>query len=114
MSHKSFFKVLIEPPHSFDLYEVPTDAFKQYWQQRLELCEEAIKRLGNVVSKEEFDGNKFINIHDAMEETKLSAKYLLDLSGRGAMRKEKIDNVMYFNREDYNKILKQFKRRDTT
>lgn len=100
----NFFKVLIEPIHKFDIYNVPTDVFKQYWDMRLELTEEALSRLGRVVTKTEAEED-LINIHEAIAESQLSAKYIIDVSSRGLLRKEKIEGLLYFNRNDWKKFM---------
>lgn len=51
----NFRKCQIEPIHKIDLYEVPTDVFKEYWEMRLTLADEALERLDNIFSKRELE-----------------------------------------------------------
>lgn len=45
----------------FCLFEVPTDVFKQYWESRLTLADEALDKLERILSKKDIEQHGFID-----------------------------------------------------
>jgi hypothetical protein len=57
------FKVLIEGPRPFILFDVPLDVFNEYNEKRLELTEEALDLMDDAVGPEDTEG--YLTILDA-------------------------------------------------
>lgn len=58
----NFRKVQVEPIHKIDLYEVPTDIFKEYWETRLTLADEALDKLDRIFTKRELEEGTVENV----------------------------------------------------
>lgn len=91
----AFRKIQIEPIHKFDILGVPTDVFKEYWEDmRLPLAEQAIDKLGDTI-----DPEKMINIHTVSDILQISVVSLARMVDRGAAKAEKIDGILHFTPE---------------
>ena len=51
----NLFKVIIEQPDRFDLFEVPKWVWEKYWIMRLKLADEAIAGLKGVIDLEDLE-----------------------------------------------------------
>lgn len=60
----NFRKLQVEPIHIIDLFEVPTDVFKEYWESRLTLADEALDKLDRILTKKEVQEHGFINLDE--------------------------------------------------
>ena len=103
----NFFKIQVEPLHKFDMYDVPTDVFKEYWEMRLNLADEAIQKLGDVYSKDEkVDLEKYVPISVPVNEFDLSPFTCSEWIRRGLVRHKKIAGQVCILKEDYDLIIK--------
>lgn len=58
----NFQKVQIEPIRQVDLYDVPKDVFKEYWEMRVALADEALEKLERTLTRREaMEGKKDVN-----------------------------------------------------
>lgn len=109
----NFRKVQIEPIHRFNLYDVPTDVFRQYWEQmRLPLTEKALDGLAKTVGLEVGEVEGYIPVLDAIEEVDLSPTVLTQLCARGTVRKKRVGGLLYVNREDFERVKKYYQAKD--
>lgn len=105
----SFRKIQIEPMRQFNLFDVPLDVFKEYWQRRLELTEEALDKLGNVLTKTELqdkDKENYISLNEAMAELDISPRTLTDIIRN--YRTQKFGGLTHIHREDYEASIKPY------
>jgi hypothetical protein len=102
------FKVLIEGPRPFKLFSVPRDVFKEYWERRLTLTEEALEIMDAAVGPEDTEG--YLTILEAARIAKEQGiKYgtssiQQDIS-RGVIRGTKIGTRLYVWEEDFKENL---------
>ena len=111
----NFFKLQVEPLHKFNIYDVPTDVFREYWDLRLTLADEAIGKLGAAYGEED-DLDGYIALPTIVSDLELSPNTVIHLASKGAIRAKKVGRLMYVFKEDYDKVLvpyysKQIKRR---
>jgi len=102
----NFFKIQVEPLHKFDMYDVPTDVFKEYWEMRLTLADEAILKLGNVYGKgEKADMENYVSASTLMREFGISPS-TIDKYIQYGVHHKKIAGQMFILKEDYETIIK--------
>jgi len=101
----NFFKAQIEPLKRFDIYDVPTDVFEEYWEERLRLADEALEKLGNVYTKDEIDLDKYVPIHVAVKDLGISPHSIMRMSSQGSIRTHKFNGLLHIKLEDYEKVL---------
>jgi len=107
----NFFKVVLEEPSQFDLYEMPLEYWKKYWRKRLELTREALAGLRGVTDMEEVEG--YIPVLEAAKiasEQKIAyatSTIQQDIS-RGILKGQRIKGLLCVAEEDFyeNLILK--------
>jgi hypothetical protein len=87
------FKILIEKPHKFNLFDVPKDVFKEYWQRRLELTEEALDMMDDATGPVDTEG--FTRIWDVAKDLCVNANTLQQMGSRGVIETVKIGKVLY-------------------
>jgi len=90
-------KILVEGPRPFDLYEVPKDVFKEYWEMRLKLTEEALEGLAKATDLENTEG--YTMVLDVAEKLHLSPNTIQQMESRGVIKGRKIDGLLYINDE---------------
>jgi len=105
----NFFKVQVEPLHKFNPYDVPTDVFKEYWELRLQLTEQAVQKMGKAFRDEAEILEDLVSSSAIVQELKISPNTLYDLTNRGLVRGEKINGLLYIKKEDYEKVLSYYK-----
>jgi len=98
------FKVLIEGPRLFRLFNVPRDVFKEYWEMRLQLTEEALEKMDQSTEPESPEG--FIPVLEAAKISKekgvrYSTSSIQQDISRGVIRGTKIGPVLYVWEEDF-------------
>jgi hypothetical protein len=107
MVESNFFKIQVEPLHKFDMYDVPTDVFKEYWEMRLTLADEAIQKLGDVFSRgEKADLENYIPASAIAKEFDLSPFTVVRMVDGGLVRNKKVAGQLYILKEDYEAIIK--------
>jgi len=107
----NLFKIVIEEPKQFNLFEVPLDIWKRYWKKRIQLTREAIETLKGVTDMESLEG--YIPVIKAAKiAAKQGIKYATstiqqDIS-RGILRGQRINGQLCVNEDDFyeNLILK--------
>lgn len=100
----NFFKVALEEPARFDLYKVPKDIWKQYWEMRLELTEEALERLAQTSDIEDIEG--YTPVLDVALELKLSPNTISQMISRKILKGRAIGDTLYLQ-DDQVASLKQ-------
>jgi len=109
----NFRKVQIEPIYRVDLFEVPRDVFKQYWNKRLELEDEALDRLDRTLTKAELEQRKgdlpnepenYISLMEAAKLLSLSPFSLTHMCDKGWIRTEIIERQRKLHRDDIIKL----------
>ncbi|RLG76816.1 MAG: hypothetical protein DRO12_03780 [Thermoprotei archaeon] len=98
----NFFKILLEKPYKINLYDVPTDVFKEYWELRLRLTEEALDRLDKTVEEEDLKG--YVPVLDASLELNVSPNTLQQMISRGIVQGKKIKGVLCIKEEELEKL----------
>ena len=98
----NLFKIVIEKPEIFDLYTVPQDVFKKYWEMRLRLTEEALGKLDQTVSIEDMEN--YIPVSAAAVKLRMSANTLQSYISRGVYEGRKIKGVLCLAKEAYNTL----------
>lgn len=98
------FKVLIEGPQPFKLFDVPTDVFKEYWEMRLELTEEALEKMDLSTEPESPEG--YMTVLEAAQVAKdkglrYSTSSIQQDISRGVIRGTKIGPTLYVWTEDF-------------
>ena len=101
----NLFKIVIEKPSKFNLYEVPRDVFREYWDMRLELTEEALERLDQTVESEDMTG--YMRVSEAAIKLNMSANTLQSLISRGVYRGKKIKDTLCISLEEFERIKKE-------
>lgn len=96
--NSTMFKVLVEGPRKFQLFDVPRDVFKEYWEMRLTLTEEALEKLSQVAPSESVQG--YIGVMDLASEIRLSPNTILQLCSRGAIDSKKVNRKVYVAESD--------------
>jgi hypothetical protein len=104
----NFYKVQVEPLKQFDIYDVPTDVFKEYWQERLKLADEALEKLGNVFTRDEIDLDKYVPAKVAIRDLKVSPITLKHMANDGMIRGMKFNGIFYVLKEDYDNVLVEY------
>ncbi len=92
------FKVLIEGPRPFTLYDVPLDVFNEYNERRLELTEEALDLMDDATGPESTEG--YVRIWDVAKDLRVSANSLQQMGSRGVIPTTKIGKGLYVH-EDF-------------
>lgn len=106
----NFFKATIEAPKVFDPYEVPKDVFKEYWEMRLTLTEEALEKLDSTVESEDMEG--WITALEAADlPIGKSANTLQQMASRGTIRGRRINGRFCVWQEDIDHLVEQADRR---
>jgi len=106
----NFRKVQIEPIHRFNLYAVPTDVFREYWNERLRLADEALDKLEATVGEagssstdlRKVDG--YISVLEIIRELKASPAVISQLCARSVIQKRRFNGRLYVPLEDYEYI----------
>jgi len=98
----NFFKVGIERPSRFNLYDVPRDVFKEYWQMRLQLTEEALDRLDQATDTDNVEG--YISVLKASKEIGISPNTLQQMVSRGVISGRKIAGKLHIPEEDLEEL----------
>jgi len=101
----NFFKVQVEPIHKFNPYDVPTDVFKEYWELRLQLTEQAVQKMGRAFGDKVAILEDMIFAEDALRQLHVSFRTLHDWIIQGRIRGEKIEGLLYVRKDDFQKIL---------
>jgi hypothetical protein len=107
----NFYKVQVEPLKQFDIYDVPTDVFKEYWQERLKLADEALEKLGNVFTRDEIDMDKYVPAKVAVKDLRISPSLIRRMSTDGMIRTAKFNGILHILREDYDTVLVEYYRK---
>ena len=86
-------KILIEGPRRFDLYDVPKDVFKEYWEMRLRLTEEALEELARTTDLDDTEG--YTPVLDIAEKIGISPNTIQQMASRGVIKARKINDLLY-------------------
>jgi len=102
------FKVLIEGPRLFELFNVPTDVFNEYNERRLDLTEDALNMMDDATGPEDTEG--FLTILDAAEiarneGVRYNTSSIQQDVSRTVLRGGRIGNRMYVLDEDFRRNL---------
>jgi len=95
----NFFKVCIEKPKQFNLYDTPRDVFKEYYEMRLRLTEEALDRLDEATDSETAEG--YVTVLEAAKELGISPNTVQQMVSRGIISGRKIGGKMHVLEEDF-------------
>jgi len=95
----NLFKIIVEQPSTFNLFEVPHDVFKQYWEMRLRLTEEALAKLDQSIMPEDLDG--YVPVADAAVKLKMSANTIQAFISRGVYDGRKVKGVLCLTNEAF-------------
>lgn len=99
----NFFKITVEYPGVFNLYDVPPWAWAKYWKMRLRLTNEAIATLKGATNME--DTTDYIPVKDAALHARLNPTTIQQAISRGVYSGHKINGVLHILREDMNEYL---------
>ena len=103
----SFHKVCIEEPHKFDLYYVPKDVFRQYWDEmRLPLTDETMHDLDAALSPKHM-----VSLHVLAREMDLSLKQLVNLRKCGGVKGSLVSGVIHFTKEESDIIRERYSKK---
>lgn len=94
----NLFKVIVERPAIFDLYEVPKWVWDRYWDMRLELTDEAISGLKNVTDMGDVDN--YYHVREAARLLRKSTNTVQQMASRGVIEGRKIKGVLHILKED--------------
>jgi len=106
----NFRKIQIEPIYRANLYEVPSDVFKQYWNLRLELEEEALEKLDQTLTKAELqegivsDPANYLSLVEASERLSMSPFSVTTLANQRWVRTFDFDGQRRIHRDDVIKL----------
>jgi len=95
----NLFKIIIEKPEVFDLYNVPQDVFRQYWEMRLQLTEDALSRLDMTVAAEDMEN--YVPVAEAAVKLEMSANTLQSYISRGVYSGRKVRGVLCITKEAF-------------
>jgi len=95
----TFFKVPIEDRVSHDWKRVPSDVWKEYWDLRLQIADQAINVLDQAYSETE-GSEGLITIRDAVKTYGLTMKKILSYTTRGVIQITKKSGESYLKLED--------------
>jgi len=99
----NFFKITVEYPGAFDLYDVPPWVWAKYWKMRVKLTNEAIATLKGATNMEELEG--YISVKEAASWSRLNPTSIQQAISRGVYSGRKINRVLHILREDMNAYL---------
>lgn len=100
------FKVLIEGPRPFTLYDVPLDVFNEYNERRLDLTEQALDLMDSATGPESTED--YILVWEAAKQTSLSANSLQQMGSRGILPTQKIGGNLYLPKDFMPDLLEQY------
>jgi len=98
-TESNLFKIVIEEPATFDLYAVPNDVFKKYWEMRLRLTEEALEKLDMTVAAEDMEN--YIPVAEAAVKLEMSANTLQSYISRGVYDGRKVKGILCLAKEAF-------------
>lgn len=94
-----YYKVKLETPTRFNLYEPPIEVFNKYWERRLDLTEETIRNLRKVTDSTDTEG--YMDLVDAAEMLGCkSVNTIQQMISRDVLSGKKINGRLYALRED--------------
>jgi hypothetical protein len=99
-----FFKVPIEPPHRFDWTAVPSDVWKEYWELRLRVSEEAIQKLDEAYA-DDVDLNEWVPLYDIIDQGIATPSQVIAYSTRDLITVCKVGGKRYVRKSDVEHIL---------
>jgi len=105
----NLFKVDVEPPTKFDIYNIPSWAWEIYENRRIELAKEVFETLGETVGMDSApDG--YLSIPEAVIKAKeMGADWgvstIQQNASRGLWKKIKVDGYMFIEDESFTKVL---------
>lgn len=95
----NLFKIVIEEPATFNIYDVPSDIFKRYWEMRLQLTEEALEKLDMTVAAEDME--RYIPVSEAAVKLEMSANTLQSYISRGVYEGRKVRGILCITKEAF-------------
>lgn len=95
-----FFKIPIEGPYVFDWTKIPSDVWKEYWELRLRIAEEAINLLNEAYSEE----GQLVPVCEVVK--RVPPSKLLTYSSKGVVTIIRKGTAKYVSAEDF-EILKR-------
>lgn len=107
----NFFKVQIQEFSKFDLYDVPPEIWRRYWERRVSLTKEALANLRNV--SDMGDDPNYISILQASKiyregtGKKLSVNTLQQMGSRGIIDSKKIKGRLCVYLDDITNLVKE-------
>ena len=99
----NFFKIQVEPLKRFNIYDVPTDVFKQYWNLRLELADHALAKMGKAFDSSNLDG--LVQVSQLVKDLDIAPTTVSELVSKGVVRGERVNKRLYIDKEDYENVL---------
>lgn len=100
------FKVLIEGPRPFILFDVPLDVFNEYNEMRLELTEEALDLMDDAVGPEDTEG--YVSVWEAAKGLRVSANSLQQMGSRGLIPTVKIGNKLFLPEDFVPELIEEY------
>jgi hypothetical protein len=105
-----FFKVLIENSAKFDYSVVPPDVWKEYWDLRLRLADEAIQKLDDAYEKEPEDLSQYIPVYEIFDQEIATPSKVLTYASRDLITIVKVGGKRYIHKDDVEHVLKAVKK----
>lgn len=94
----NMFKITIEKPGIFNIFEVPEWVWEEYWVMRLKLTKEALKRLKGTVESEDMEN--YIPVLDVAEMLGISPNTVQQMESRGVIEGRKVGGILMI-KQDY-------------
>lgn len=101
-----FFKVLIESSTKFDYTVVPSDVWKEYWDLRLRLADEAIQKLDDAYEDEPEDMSQYVQDYEIYDQGIALPSKVMTYAARGLITMIRVGGKRYIPREDVEHVLK--------
>lgn len=105
-----FFKVLVESTDKFDYTVVPSDIWKEYWELRLRIADEAIQKLDIAYEDEVGDLSQYVRAYDVYDQGIATPSKVQSYVARKLMDVVKVGRERYIHKDDVEHILKAVKK----
>lgn len=101
-----FFKIPIEAPKQFNWQAVPADVWKEYWDLRLRVGEEAIQKLDEAYD-EDVDLSEWVPLYEVLDQGIATPSQVIAYSTRDLITVSKVGGKRYVKKDDVEHILKR-------
>lgn len=102
-----FFKIPIEGPYQFDYKLVPGDVWKDYWELRLKLADEAIQKLDETYRNEPEDMKEYVPVYELFDQDICTPSRLISYAARDLITVVKVGGKRYVHKDDVEHVLKK-------